>query len=413
MAARAAERVDNSPVPFFSDSSPLSPPASPPPVPPMQLSGCLIQKPSPTRNVARDLLARLEGKETEGKKQCKAFEARPIAPGKPLPLLTLRTDDSDSDESFIGAASTASVASTNLVATFTLRSPQPRAYPVCTTPPPIVLEKSTVDLLGISEGDSKAVNAVLQEYKLCFADIPESTLKNFDKIGRSILAIDLLGCTIDDGDCSRYFPCASAITLRMCTFTARTPDSLFTRWAPTATELVLASSTGVDLILGKITALKNLKKLDLSCCKKPLDDNGAAALAKLTTLTELRISQNNCTSTTLHTLAPLVQLRLLDISQTKIKDLTAIAHFAHLEELHLRRNAGVLEPENNLLHLLGLKALKVLDLQNNDTLTDAHLLQLSKLPNLVTLDVRGCSLLTEAGRAAFCKAAPKVALTTS
>lgn len=89
----------------------------------------------------------------------------------------------------------------------------------------------------------------------------------------------------------------------------------------------LSYSRVMDSWFKKVSALKNLTRLDLTCCQ--MDDAAWKALAQVTNLTELRLSADSVTDANLSQLLPLVNLGKLDLglnSEVTDRGMKELAH---------------------------------------------------------------------------------------
>jgi internalin A len=105
-------------------------------------------------------------------------------------------------------------------------------------------------------------------------------------------------------------------------------------------------------------------------------------------LRSLNLWETKVTGATLNELAPLSQLRLLNLNQTKVGKLTGLSHLKALRELELSDTAV---NDDDLRELNGLKDLRTLNLRYTKV-TDAGLKELAALTRLQTLRLDGTAV---------------------
>jgi Leucine-rich repeat (LRR) protein len=141
--------------------------------------------------------------------------------------------------------------------------------------------------------------------------------------------------------------------------------------------------------------LSNLRLSDT-----PTDERGCAEIARLPKLRSLDISKSAINDKAMAALYPLHNtLQYLDISRCDISDvgLKAVGKLEHLENLCLRTARIPATSAKSIQSLQGLKALRSIAFDSAN-IQDDVLESLSKnLPQLNTLDVQGCKLLTDKG----------------
>ena len=193
-------------------------------------------------------------------------------------------------------------------------------------------------------------------------------------------------------------------------------------------KLNVYSDSVTDEGLANLVKLKSLKELDISCsvrgrnitdagmeklsectCLKalnlqycPITDKGLAQLAKLKSLTRLRIYKTQVTGDGLAVLKELPLLKDLTLNHMNLGE-TGIAQLAGLKSLE-RLNLSYLDigiRNEDLAHLAGLTSLKFLDIRLRDvsesSITNNGLAHLSNLTNLEFLRVSGNKKITDAG----------------
>jgi len=193
-------------------------------------------------------------------------------------------------------------------------------------------------------------------------------------------------------------------------------------------KLNVYSDSVTDEGLANLVKLKSLKELDISCnvrgrnitdagmeklsecaCLKalslqycPITDKGLAQLAKLKSLTRLRIYKTQVTGDGLAVLKELPFLKDLTLDHMNLGE-TGIAQLAGLKSLE-RLNLAYLDigiRNEDLAHLADLTSLKFLDIRLRDvsesSITNNGLVHLSNLTNLEFLRVSGNKKITDAG----------------
>ena len=152
--------------------------------------------------------------------------------------------------------------------------------------------------------------------------------------------------------------------------------------------------------LAHLAGLRTLEKLQLSLhflTNINVNDKGIALLAPLTGLRELRLAQSRVRGSSL---APLVNLRALDLSYAPADDegMRALAGMQHLTRLLLR---DTLVTDAGLRHVAGLAEIEELDL-GGCRITDAGLAALEGMTRMRKLNLLGAAV-TDAGLAALAR----------
>ena len=146
--------------------------------------------------------------------------------------------------------------------------------------------------------------------------------------------------------------------------------------------------------LKHLRTLTSLEKFVLSLpvqTEIPMEDEGIANLAPLTHLKEMRLAQTRVRG---HTLAPFVEMRLLDLDHTRLDDagMKNVENMPNLERLYAR---DTMVTDEGLKSLRSLRHLKELDLYGT-RITDAGLPVLKELTELTRLNLLGANV-TDAG----------------
>lgn len=128
-----------------------------------------------------------------------------------------------------------------------------------------------------------------------------------------------------------------------------------------------------------LTALPNLKELDLSGCRISSEDIGI--IASLPALQKLNLS--NCGLSTIAGLDSARNLTVLDLSDNTLRNLDPIATLVNLKEIHLQHNAVV-----SLSAMSALDELAYLDVSHNALTSLAQIASCSKLDTLIASNNR-------------------------
>lgn len=140
-------------------------------------------------------------------------------------------------------------------------------------------------------------------------------------------------------------------------------------------KLTVHDYTGDDY--GFLTNMPLMQTLDLSGCS--LSSEGLDAIASCTKLETLDIS--NCGVSNIKSLSVLSNLKLLDLDDNSVSDLTPIGKMTALEELHICRNAVT-----SLSPLSGHASLRILDVSLNSLESIAPLAECTSLSELNVSD---------------------------
>jgi serine/threonine-protein kinase len=151
-------------------------------------------------------------------------------------------------------------------------------------------------------------------------------------------------------------------------------------------------------------ALRGDQKIELNAIGfvKPLKDSDLEPLKDADQLRELAIANSEITDKGLECLKK-VPLTSLNISNTKVRDLSPLAHQLQLDSLNASKDEI---SDNGFQVIAGLKSLRLLKI-NHTRLDDAQLKKLSSLKNLRELEISPCPHVTTAGVAEFKKLLPK------
>jgi hypothetical protein len=214
------------------------------------------------------------------------------------------------------------------------------------------------------------------------------------RTGDSFARLDLCQCQVSDADLE-YFTVVPEVEHLDMSMTRVTGRGLGHLAGLKRLHTLLLGKTYVANLDG-LTGLCNLKELlvgpDLGA--EHLTDDGTAALATLTGLENVELPFADITDATLHRLAGLTGLRVLNLAYaTRITaaGLASLANLTRLEHLNLSTahwQGGGCITDDGLAHLARLKELIVLSLEGQPV-TDAGLVHLRSLKKLEHLDLRG------------------------
>ncbi len=191
----------------------------------------------------------------------------------------------------------------------------------------------------------------------------------------TVLAVDLMGTTIDPKDLKRLSGLSELRELLL-------PAASFNPGA--------GSKLDANDEFASLANLHHLEKLWFSLhflSEIHVEDKGLAHLKDLTQLRELRLAQTKVRGPGL---APFVNLRALDLGETPFRDdgTQYIRGMTHLQRLSLR---DTLVTDAGLKNLAGLKDLESLDLYGVK-ISDAGLQAISGLTKLHTLNLLGATI---------------------
>ena len=163
------------------------------------------------------------------------------------------------------------------------------------------------------------------------------------------------------------------------------------------------SQTGVrDVVLKALRPLTGLTRLGLSRCDN-MSLAGLRALAPLTRLARLDLCAcNQLTAIKLAALAPLTSLACLDLSHSRAvsdEELRALAPLTGLTRLNLRLSQSV--GDAGVAALAPFTGLSFLNLCHCTLVGDAGLRALAPLTGLTRLNLNGCRAVTDAGAEAL------------
>lgn len=148
-------------------------------------------------------------------------------------------------------------------------------------------------------------------------------------------------------------------------------------------EINLNGSKVTNGGLAHLAKLPNLRQLDVR--NSPVDKDGAAAIAAITTLETLKLDGGEMTDEAVQALNPLSELKTLEISNVRLSPggWSQLTNHPHLETLHI--NNSNMSDEG--LEIIGeLKSLKTL-LLNSVQITDRGIINLKGLDNLEFLSL--------------------------
>jgi len=158
---------------------------------------------------------------------------------------------------------------------------------------------------------------------------------------------------------------------------------------PNLCELNLADTNVSDAAMKNIEKLHQLRKLSLFYCK--ISDNGLQRLGGLKSLEELSVDSREITDNGIRFLRRLPTLKRLDLFSCKISNdgCHTISRLSSLEHLEIC-GGGVSDAGCQSLSLL--QRLKVLNLSQNDRITNRGAGYLAMLTNLKSLNLSNTSV---------------------